>query len=44
MGLQVKNSNPCVLLVFASILIIPENNPGYSMKEMTLAGRPEPYG
>ena len=44
MGLQVKNLNPCILLVFASSLIIPEDNPGYSMKEMTLAGRPEPYG
>ena len=43
-GLQVKCSNPCVLLVFASILMNPWNNPGYSMKEMTLAGRPEPCG
>ncbi len=42
--MQVKCSNPCVLLVFASILMDPENNPGYSMKEMALAGRPEPYG
>ena len=22
----------------------PENNPGYSMKKMALAGRPEPHG
>ena len=44
MGLQVKCSNLCVLLVFASILIIPWNSLGYSMKEMTLAGRPEPNG
>ena len=44
MGLQVKYSNLRVLLVLASILHIPGNNPGYSMKEMTLAGRPESYG
>ena len=44
MGLQVKQSNLCVLLVFASILIIPGDNPGYSIKEMALAGRPEPDG
>ena len=29
---------------FSSILINPENNPEFSMKEMALAGRPEPYG
>ena len=33
-----------VLLVFASILMNPWNNPGDSIKEMALAGRPEPYG
>ena len=44
MGLQVKYLNECVLFVFASILMNSRNNPGYSIKEMTLAGRPEPYG
>ena len=29
---------------FSSILINPENNPEFSMKEMALAGRPEPHG
>ena len=33
-----------VLLVFASILMNPWNNPGNSIKEMALAGWPEPYG
>ena len=42
MGLQVKCSNLCILLDFASILIIPGNNLRYSMEEMPLAGRPEP--
>ena len=43
-GLQVKCSNPCILLVFASILINPEKDQGFSMKEIALAGRPEPHG
>ena len=43
-GLQVKCSKPCVLLVFASILMNPWNNLGYFIKEMALAGRPEPSG
>ena len=43
-GLQVKCSNPCVLLVFSSVLINPENNPEFPMKEMALAGRPGPHG
>ena len=42
--MQVKCSNPCVLLVFPLILINPENNPEFPMKEMALAGRPEPHG
>ena len=33
-----------VLLVFALIFVDPWNNPGNSIKEMALAGRPEPYG
>ena len=44
MGLQVKYSGLRVLLVLALILMDPDNNPGYSMKEMALAGRPEPHG
>ena len=31
-------------LSFSLILIKPENNPEFSMKEMALAGRPEPHG
>ena len=33
-----------VSLVFASISMSPWNNPGNSIKEMALAGWPEPYG
>ena len=43
-GLQVKCSNPCFSLVFELSLMNPENNPGFSMKGMALAGRPEPHG
>ena len=43
-GVASKMHESMCSISFSSILINPENNPEFSMKEMALAGRPEPHG